>query len=145
MEIILLTVGKTTQSYIKDGIDEYIGRLKRYTPFRIESLPDIKGAKTLSEDMQKQKEGELILSFLNTSDHCILLDEHGREYTSKEFAVTIQKIMASGKKRLVFVVGGPYGFSKSVYDRADSKISLSRMTFTHEMVRLFSQSRSIVR
>lgn len=137
MEIILLTVGKTTQSYVKEGIEEYTGRLKRYTPFKIECLADIKGAKALSEDMQKQKEGELILSFLNSSDHCILLDERGREYTSKEFALSLQKIMASGKKRLVFVVGGPYGFSKSVYDRADSKISLSKMTFTHEMVRLF--------
>lgn len=137
MEIVLLTVGKTTQSYVQSGIDDFTKRLKRYIPYKIESLPDIKGAKSLSSDMQKEKEGEMILGYVSGSDYCILLDEHGEEYTSMQFSRYIQKVMASGRKRAVFVVGGPYGFSKSVYSRADAKLSLSKMTFTHEMIRLF--------
>lgn len=137
MEILLLTVGKTTQPFVQSGIDEYTKRLKRYTPYKIECIPDIKGAKSLSEDMQKQKEGEAILATLTPADYCILLDEHGKQFTSVEFASMLQKTLASGRKRAVFVVGGPYGFSKAVYDRADAMISLSKMTFTHEMVRLF--------
>lgn len=137
MEIILLTVGKTTQTYIQNGIDEFSKRLRRYTPYRIQSLPDIKTSKSLTSEMQKEKEGETILGYLSPSDFCILLDEHGKEFSSMEFAGYLQKTMASGRKRTVFVVGGPYGFSKPVYDRADYKISLSKMTFTHEMVRLF--------
>lgn len=130
-------MGKTTQTYIQKGIDEFIKRLRRYIPFKIEPLPDIKTSKSLSSDLQKGKEGEAILSYLSPSDFCVLLDEHGREFTSIEFATYLQKTMASGRKRAVFVVGGPYGFSKDVYSRADYKISLSKMTFTHEMVRLF--------
>lgn len=137
MEITLLTVGKTTQTYVQNGIDEFTKRLRRYIPFKIETLPDIKGTKSLSAELQKEKEGEAILSYLSPSDFCILLDEHGREFTSVEFAAYLQKTMASGRKRAVFVVGGPYGFSKGVYSRAEYKISLSKMTFTHEMVRLF--------
>lgn len=137
MEIILLTVGKTTQSYVQTGIDEFSKRLKRYVPFKIECLSDIKTTKTLAAEIQKEKEGESILNYLSTSDHVVLLDEHGKEFTSVEFSSFIQKVMASGKKRCIFVVGGPYGFSQQVYKRADSKISLSKMTFTHEMVRLF--------
>ena len=137
MEIILLTVGKTTQTYVRSGIEEFTKRLKRYTPFRIDSLPDIKAAKSMTPDIQKEKEGEAILGCLSPSDLCVLLDEHGKELTSMEFASYLQKTMASGRKRAVFVVGGPYGFSKCVYGRADYKISLSKMTFTHEMVRLF--------
>lgn len=137
MEITLLTVGKTTQSYIIDGINEYLKRLKRYTPYRIECIPDLKSTRSLTSDIQKEKEGESILAVLSKSDYVVLLDEHGKEYTSTEFATYIQKMMASGRKRAVFVVGGPYGFSDDVYARADAKISLSKMTFTHEMVRLF--------
>lgn len=137
MEIVLLTVGKTTQTYVQNGTDDYLKRLRRYIPYKIESLPDVKATKTLSSDLQKEKEGEAILNYLSPSDFCILLDEHGREYTSVEFAAFIQKTMASGRKRAVFVVGGPYGFSQKVYSRGDSKIALSKMTFTHEMVRLF--------
>lgn len=137
MEIILLTVGKTTQSYVKEGIEEFLKRIKFYVPFKIESLPDIKGGKAMTAEVQKEKEGESILSFLTSSDMFILLDEHGKEMTSIGFSEYIQKIMASGRKRAVFVVGGPYGFSKKVYERADSKLCLSKMTFTHEMVRLF--------
>ncbi|MDE7160012.1 MAG: 23S rRNA (pseudouridine(1915)-N(3))-methyltransferase RlmH [Muribaculaceae bacterium] len=137
MEIQLLTVGKTSTSYIIAGIEEYCRRLKHYVPFSLVSLPDIKNTRNLSEDRQKQSEGELILGHLSTSDLVVLLDEAGREFTSREFAGWLERGMATGRKRLVFVVGGPYGFSKAVYDRADTKISLSRMTFSHEMVRLF--------
>lgn len=137
MDILLLTVGKTTQSYIQAGIDEFSKRLKRYISFKIECLPDIKTTRTLTAEIQKEKEGDMILNYLSPSDHVVLLDEHGKEFNSVEFSSFIQKIMASGKKRCIFVVGGPYGFSEQVYRRADSKISLSKMTFTHEMVRLF--------
>lgn len=137
MDIQLLTVGKTNQGYIQTGIDEYCKRLKRYIGFSIISLPDIKTSKALSEELQKEKEGEIILNYLSLSDMVILLDENGKEYTSVEFSKFIQKTLASGRKRAVFVVGGPYGFSEAVYRRADAKCSLSKMTFTHEMVRLF--------
>lgn len=137
MEIVLLVVGKTTQSYVQTGIDEYTKRLKRYVPFKITVIPDIKSAKSLSETIQKEKEGEGILSFLSPSDYCVLLDEHGKEHTSMAFSDKISKILGSGRKRAVFVVGGPYGFSSKVYERADEKLSLSKMTFTHEMIRLF--------
>lgn len=137
MEILLLTVGKTTQAYVQKGIDEFTSRLRRYIGYRIESIPDVKNTKALTPDVQKTKEGEAILNHLSPSDYCILLDERGKEFSSVEFSVYLQKIMASGRKRAVFVVGGPYGFSPEVYARADSRISLSKMTFTHEMVRLF--------
>lgn len=137
MEILLLTVGKTTQTYVQKGIDEFTSRLRRYIGYRIESIPDVKNTKALTPDVQKTKEGEAILNHLSPSDYCILLDERGKEFSSVEFSVYLQKIMASGRKRAVFVVGGPYGFSPEVYARADSRISLSKMTFTHEMVRLF--------
>lgn len=137
MEITLLTVGKTTQSFVIAGLEEYLKRLKRYTPYSIVTLPDIKTSKTLTPAIQKEKEGETILSSLSPADICILLDEHGREFTSLEFADYLRKTLASGRKRAVFIVGGPYGFSDAVYQRADYKISLSKMTFTHEMVRLF--------
>lgn len=137
MEIILLTIGKTTQPHIIDGINEYLRRLKRLTSYRIECLPDVKKNKTITAELQKEKEGELILNYLNHSDMSVLLDEHGAEYSSIEFSSQLQKMMSSGRKRIVFIIGGPYGFSKQVYQRADTKISLSKMTFTHEMVRLF--------
>lgn len=137
MEIILLTVGKTTQSFIIKGIEEYLKRLKRYISFQIVCIPDIRTTKSLTPDAQKDKEGESILDAISKSDYVVLLDERGREFTSTDFAEYIQKIMASGRKRAVFIIGGPYGFSKEVYSRADAKVSLSKMTFTHEMVRLF--------
>lgn len=137
MEIILLTVGKTNSSYIISGIDDYCRRLKHYVPFRITSIPDPKNVKSLTSAQRRETEGSLILQNLESSDLCVLLDERGKEYSSMEFASYLEKAMASGKKRIVFVVGGPYGFSESVYRRGDSKISLSRMTFSHEMVRLF--------
>ncbi len=137
MNIVLLTVGITRTPYIVTGIEEYKKRLRRYIPFEIETIPDIKNTRSLSEQAQKDAEGEIILSKLSSSDFVILLDEHGKEFTSMQFADFMSKQMGSGRKRLVFIIGGPYGFSKDVYDRSDYKLSLSQMTFNHEMVRLF--------
>lgn len=137
MEITLLTVGKTTTGYIQTGIEEYCKRLKRYVQFGIKSLPDIKNSKKMSEDLQKSAEGNLIINELSQSDYVVLLDERGEMPTSRGFSEFLQKGMLSGKKRMVFIVGGPYGFSPDVYARADAKLSLSRMTFSHEMIRLF--------
>ena len=137
MDITLLTVGKTTKQFIQSGIEEYCGRLKCYIGFSVQIVPDVKATKNTTEISQKEKEGEMLLSNISPSDFCILLDEHGKEYTSMEFSHFLQKIMASGRKRAVFLIGGPYGFSDEVRKRADSKISLSKLTFTHEMARLF--------
>ncbi len=137
MDILLLTIGKTKTRFVCEGIDEYTGRLKRYVPFSLLELPDIRTTKTMTEQRQKEQEGELILSRLTPGDFVVLLDERGREYSSMEFASYMEKTMASGRKRVVFVVGGPYGFSQEVYARADAKLCLSRMTFNHEMVRMF--------
>lgn len=137
MEILLISVGKTNMPFVANGIDEYYGRLKRYITYKIICLPDIKNARKLTTEQQKEAEGKVILDVLSASDHVILLDERGRQYKSLEFADMLQQKMASGLKRLVFIIGGPYGFSKDVYDRGDSMLSLSKMTFNHEMVRLF--------
>ena len=137
MNITLLTVGKTKTGYVAEGIGEYLKRLKRYVPYEIVELPDVKNAGRISKEEQKEAEGKAILSLLTPADHLTLLDERGRQYTSTELAERLQGLMASGKKRLVMVVGGPYGFSKAVYDRANDMLSLSKMTFNHEMVRLF--------
>lgn len=137
MKITLLAIGKTQSGYLNSGIDQYISRIGHYLPMEFKVLPDIKGTKGLTEQQQKEREGTAILSSLQGGDAVILLDERGREMTSREFAGFIEGKMNSGLKRLVFVIGGPYGFSKEVYDRCDGKISLSRMTFSHEMVRLF--------
>lgn len=137
MIIELITIGKTRMHFVKDGLEEYRGRLRRYIGYSITELPDIKNAGKIAETEQKEAEGSLILSKLSPSDHVVLLDERGRQYSSRKFAERLQTLMASGKKRLVFIIGGPYGFSKSVYDRADEMLSLSEMTFNHEMVRLF--------
>lgn len=137
MQIQLLIIGKTSNSHINACISDYESRLRRYIPFEIKVLPDIRNTRKLSESQQKEAEGESILRAVESSDLLVLLDEHGREFTSMEFSSYLQKKMASGLKRLVFVVGGPYGFSNAVYEKAKEKISLSRMTFNHEMVRLF--------
>lgn len=136
MRITLLTVGKTNDLSFKNAISEYQKRLKFYISFDIEEIPSLKNTKNLTEDNQKQKEGELILKYLQPEDEVVLLDDKGSEFTSKQFASYIEKKSASGLKRLVFVVGGPYGFSQEVYQRANDKASLSRMTFSHQMVRL---------
>lgn len=137
MNIVLLTVGKTRTPYVAEGIDEYLKRLRRYVPYEIMEIPDVKNAGKISREEQKEAEGNLILAALSSSDHLMLLDERGRQYTSLEFSSRLQGIMASGKKRLVMAVGGPYGFSQAVYSRANELLSLSKMTFNHEMVRLF--------
>ena len=136
MKIELAVIGKTSIDYLKQGIDEYIKRLKHYVPFEIKYIDDIKNTKNISEDQQKRTEGAKILSLLDKSDFVVLLDEHGKEYTSMQYSSYIQKRMLSGAKKVVFVIGGPYGFSQEVYDRANDKISFSKMTFNHEMIRL---------
>lgn len=136
MKIELAVIGKTSIGYLKQGIDEYIKRLKHYVPFEIKYIDDIKNTKNISEDQQKRTEGAKILSLLDKSDFVVLLDEHGKEYTSMQYSSYIQKRMLSGAKKVVFVIGGPYGFSQEEYDRANDKISFSKMTFNHEMIRL---------
>ena len=136
MKIILSVVGKTSTGYLKNGIDEYVSRLTHYIPFEIVYLNDAKNTRKLSESQQKNAEGKSILDFVEKSDYVVLLDEHGKEFTSMQFSTYIEKRSLSGIKRLIFVVGGPYGFSEDVYNRASEKISLSKMTFSHEMIRL---------
>ena len=136
MKITLLVVGKTTTGYLQTGITEYCNRLAHYINFDIKYLSDLKSTKSLSEAQQKTAEGASILKALEKSDFVALLDEKGKEFTSTQFATYIEGKMASVPKRLVFVIGGPYGFSDDVYARANDKISLSKMTFSHEMVRV---------
>ena len=137
MQIKLLTIGKTDNSQLQQLIDDYKKRLSHYIKFNLEIIPDLKNVKNLSEDQQKQKEGELILKALKLADVLILLDENGKQLDSIQFSQYLQKHMNSGVKQLVFVIGGPYGFSKDVYQKAQGKLSLSKMTFSHQMVRLF--------
>ena len=137
MNIKLLAVGKTDNPALQQLIDMYEKRLSYYINFELQLLPDIKNSKSLSEEQQKAKEGELILGNVVSSHHLILLDECGKEFTSVAFADELQKKMNAGIKQLTFVIGGPYGFSKEVYDRANGKLSLSKLTFSHQMIRLF--------
>lgn len=137
MEIILLAVGKTAIPYINAGLDDYLKRLRHYIRVSVTVVPDVRNKGRLSEELQKEAEGEKILGMLQPRDYVVLLDERGFEADSDGFALFLQKQMASGLKRMVFVVGGPYGFSQAVYQRADRKLSLSKMTLNHEMVRLF--------
>jgi 23S rRNA (pseudouridine1915-N3)-methyltransferase len=137
MQIKLLAVGKTDHKAILDLVEEYSARLGYYIRFELEILPDLKNTKSLSEATQKEKEGEHILKKLQASDELILLDERGKTFSSIEFSEFLQKKMNSGLRQLVFVIGGPYGFSESVYSRANGKISLSKMTFSHQMIRPF--------
>ncbi len=136
MKIALLVIGKTDASYFIESINEYKNRLVHYIPFEMLVIPDIKNVKNLSEIQQKEKEGELILKALQPGDYLVLLDEKGKEFTSTQFATYLEKKMHTVPKRLVFVIGGPYGFSSSVYQAASEKISLSKMTFSHQMIRL---------
>ncbi|WP_435654744.1 23S rRNA (pseudouridine(1915)-N(3))-methyltransferase RlmH [Cellulophaga baltica] len=137
MTIKLLAIGKTDSNNLSQLIDEYENRLKHYVKFELELIPDIKNTKNLSEAQQKEKEGEAILKKINPTDALILLDENGKQFTSVDFSNYLQKKMNSGIKQLVFVIGGPYGFSAAVYGNAQGKISLSKMTFSHQMIRLF--------
>lgn len=137
MNIKILTIGKTDNKALQSLIDDYTKRLSFYIKFDLEIIPDIKNVKNLSESQQKEKEGELILAKLTSTDQLILLDEKGTTFSSVDFSDYLQKKMNSGAKNLVFVIGGPYGFSDEVYQKAQGKISLSLMTFSHQMVRLF--------
>ncbi len=137
MTIKLLAIGKTDNKQLISLIADYQKRLGHYIKFELDIIPDLKKVKNLSEAQQKQKEGELILSKLNQTDVMILLDEKGKQLDSVAFSEYLQKHMNSGIKQLVFVIGGPYGFSESVYNKAQGKLSLSKMTFSHQMIRLF--------
>ena len=137
MKIVLLTIGKTKQQYLIDGFYKYQKRLEHYNPFEIIEILSVRKKKNLGDLQLKKEEGKMILEKLKPSDHLVLLDHNGKEFNSPGFAKRLQDWMLSGKKRLVFVIGGPYGFSQDVYDRAQEKLSLSRMTFSHQMVRLF--------
>ena len=137
MTIKLVCIGKTDKKELEELIKVYSDRLQHYIKFEFEIIPDLKKTKNLDENQQKSKEGDLILSGVQNSDFVVLLDENGKQFSSENFSEYIQKRMNTGLKRLIFVIGGPYGFSEEVYKRADSKISLSKMTFSHQMVRLF--------
>mgnify|MGYP002730422968 FL=1 len=135
MKTTLILIGKTDGKLYQAAIDDYAGRISHYMPFLIKVIPDIKNSRSLSEDQQKEREGELILANVSAQDCLVLLDERGEERRSVDFAKWLGKRQASGRN-LVLVIGGPYGFSEAVYKRADDKVSLSRMTFSHQMVRL---------
>ncbi len=135
MKTILLQVGKTTNKHIVACINDYVERIGHYMPFSVITIPELKNTKSLNEQQQKEREGELILNNIQPGDVVVLLDEHGQEMRSVEFARWIEKKQQAAR-RLLFVIGGPYGFSPSVYQRADEQISLSKMTFSHQMVRL---------
>jgi Uncharacterized conserved protein len=136
MKIDLVLVGKSDQKYLQEGIDIYLKRLKYYCQFEMKIIPDLKSTKSLSEEQQKEKEGELIINQIKDSDFVILLDERGESLSSVDFAQFIEKRQVAGTRKLSFVVGGPYGFSRDVYAKANAKLSLSAMTFSHQMVRL---------
>ncbi len=136
MKTVLLVVGRTVESHYIAAIRDYVERIKHFISFDLEVIPELKNTKNLSEEQQKEKEGELILKSLQNGDVAVLLDESGKEFRSIEFAGWMEKKLANVNKRLVFIIGGPYGFAPKVYDTAHEKISLSKMTFSHQMVRL---------
>lgn len=137
MTLKLMAVGKTDDKQLEALTDRYVNRLKHYIKFEIDFLADIKNVKNLSEAQQKEKEGQLLLAKVANTDFLVLLDERGKSFTSEAFAEYLQQRMNSGVKNLIFVIGGPYGFSEAVYERANAKIALSAMTFSHQMIRLF--------
>ena len=136
MQTSLYVVGKTNQKYLETGINEYSNRVNKYMPFNIHVIKEPKNKKNISVQEQKIIEGELILSSITSSDILVVLDEKGESFSSRAFAKEINKYMISGKKHLIFLVGGPYGFSKNVYQRANKKLSISDMTFSHQIIRL---------
>ena len=136
MKTVLLTVGKTDNEYLTRAVDDYLSRSSHYTPVELRVIPDVRDVRNLTQEQQKEREGQLILRQLQPGDRVILLDEGGNEYTSVEFARWLQQQMNSSCRRLVFIIGGPYGFSPAVYAAAQGKLSLSRMTFSHQMVRV---------
>ncbi|MEE3406519.1 MAG: 23S rRNA (pseudouridine(1915)-N(3))-methyltransferase RlmH [Candidatus Cryptobacteroides sp.] len=135
MKITLLTVGKTDVKWVKEGLDLYVSRLSHYVQFSLVEIPELKNVSSFSQTQIKEKEGELILAAIRPSDEVILLDEHGKEFRSVEFARFLEERMARSGRDMVFVIGGAYGFSQKVYERSDRKMSLSAMTFSHQMVR----------
>lgn len=135
MKTELILVGKTVDKHLTALLDDYAGRIVHYMPFDVHVIPELKNTKSLTEEQQKEREGELILKLVQPSDTVVLLDEHGKEYRSIELAAWLQRQQAT-TRRLIFVIGGPYGFSPAVYQRANDKVSLSRMTFSHQMVRV---------
>lgn len=137
MKITLLVIGKTNTASIAAGINDYAARVNRYIPFDIQTLPDARASRAMTEAKQKEAEGRLIIGALKPGDRLVLLDERGAELTSRQFSEMLERRAQTVGKRLVFAVGGPYGFSEEVYARADEKLSLSKMTFPHELVRLF--------
>ncbi len=136
MKITLVVIGKTDKKYITEGISEYEKRLLHYCKFEMKVIPDIKNSKSMSESVQMQKEGELILASVRSTSELILLDEKGSEFSSVEFAKLIERKGVAGKSEITFVIGGPYGFSPEVKARANGLVSLSRLTFSHQIVRL---------
>ena len=136
MKIVLLVVGKTDASYFVEAVREYTNRLAHYIPFEMVVIPDLKNVRNLSESQQKEKEGDLILKQIQPSDYMVLLDERGKMFSSLDFASYLERKTHAVPKRLVFVIGGPYGFSEAVYAASSERISLSSMTFSHQMVRL---------
>lgn len=137
MKTILIVVGKTTDPHFVAGIEGYVKRIRHYMPFDIEVVPELKGARNLSESEQKEREAEMLRKVLAPGDHVVLLDEHGQSFTSMEYARWMQKRMAASPRRLVFVVGGPYGFAPCIHQLAQEELSLSKMTLSHQIIRLF--------
>lgn len=135
MKITLLTVGKTDIKWVKEGLEMYSSRLKHYVNFDVVEIPELKNVSALTKEQIKEKEGELILKHIKANDSLVLMDERGKEYRSIQFAAMLEDRMIRGGKDMVFVIGGAYGFSEAVYSRADDKISLSKMTFSHQLVR----------
>ncbi len=136
MKAVLLVVGKTDESFIMEGISKYVNRITKYMPFELDVIPDLKNTKNMQQLQQKEKEGELILKKLQAGDFLVLLDENGKMHSSVDFATWLNSVFISSFKRLIFVIGGPYGFSNAVYDKCQAKLSISKMTFSHQMVRL---------
>jgi len=136
MKIILVQTGKTGEKYISDGVAEYSARIRKYAPFEIITIPDLKNTKNMPVDEQRSKEGKAILQYIGNDDYVIVLDERGKEFNTFEFASQIEKLLMMSRKRIVFIIGGPWGFSDEVYSRADMKMALSQLTFSHQMVRL---------
>jgi 23S rRNA (pseudouridine1915-N3)-methyltransferase len=137
VNFVLLVIGKNAEAWLSQGISEYVKRLGHYINFEIQVITDLKNAKNFTNDILKEKEGEIILDKCNNSDYVILLDDKGKQHSSSDFSLFLEKLMSSGYKRVVFVVGGAFGFSEKVYKRANYQLSLSKMTLTHQMVRLF--------
>ena len=138
MQLSLLVLGKTDSAQIETEIKRYESRLKHYLPFELRVIPDVRRGSKLTPEEQKRAEGIELLRYITPTDRVYLFDERGESYTSRVFATFIERAMVSGERRLVFIIGGPYGFSSEVYERADGQVSLSRMTFSHQMVRLFA-------